>query len=205
MVDITQDDITKAINYAESVHGADRGGHGIGHIRRVMDNARMIMNEVDGKYSRSLVLFCCALHDVDDKKLVSPGEQSRLNKFLLENEYPAELCDCVKDIISRVSFSENRGDDGDSLSLEAKIVRDSDRLDALGAVGIARAFAYGGKTDRPMFCTDGEKSSEQHFYDKLLILPSLMLTVHAAAEANRRVEFMREFIAELHSEIPREK
>ncbi len=196
---LTQEEIVKAVAFADTVHGNDRGGHGIGHIKRVMDNARMIMREQDGEYSRELVLFCCALHDVDDKKIKPSGEPSRLDKFLMANGYAAEFCTDVKSVVSRVSFSENRDRDTD-LTLEASIVRDADRLDALGAVGIARAFAYGGRKERPMFCTDGEGSSEQHFYDKLFLLPSLMTTEPARREAERRVEFMNNYINELKIE-----
>lgn len=200
MKKLTQADIDKALDFAENVHGGDNGGHGIGHILRVMSNARKIMSELKGgDYSSEFVLLCCALHDVDDKKLKPSGERSRLDVFLEENGYDGELCAAVKYTCSRVSFSENR-DDGADISLDANIVRDADRLDALGAVGIARAFAYGGQKCRPMFCTDGDGSSEQHFYDKLFLLPSLMNTEPARREALRRVEYMNTFIKELRSE-----
>ncbi|MCH5351192.1 MAG: HD domain-containing protein [Clostridiales bacterium] len=199
MINLIQEDIDKAIGYAFSLHGNDCGGHGIGHIRRVISNAKMIMKELKSGFSKNLVVFCCALHDVDDKKL-DCGDSKRLDTFLCSGGYDDELCKTVKNIISLVSFSENVGKSSDGISLEGKIVRDADRLDALGAVGIARAFAYGGKTCRPMFRSDGENSSEQHFYDKLFLLPSLMLTEPAKREADRRVEIMKSFIDELHAE-----
>ncbi len=78
------------------------------------------------------------------------------------------------------------------------MVQDADRLDALGAVGIARAFAYGGKTGRAMY--GGETSTVSHFYDKLFRLPSLMNTEYAKKLAISRVEYMRAFIEKLGAE-----
>ncbi|MCH5159186.1 MAG: HD domain-containing protein [Clostridiales bacterium] len=197
MVALTQHDIDKAIGYAFRVHGTDCGGHGIGHIRRVIKNAKNIMKELSCECNEKLVVFCCALHDVDDKKLCGDGK--RLEVFLSsDSAYDDELISTVKNIVSLVSFSDNRN--GGDISLEAKIVRDADRLDALGAVGIARAFAYGGKANRPMFVSDGDNSSEKHFYDKLFLLPKLMLTEPARREADRRIELMKKFIDELHVE-----
>lgn len=199
MINLVQEDIDKAIGYAFRIHGSDCGGHGIGHIRRVIGNAKTIMKELSCECNNKLVIFCCALHDVDDKKLTG-GETNRLETFLsFGSAYDDELISAVKNIISLVSFSQNNGVPED-IPVEAKIVRDADRLDALGAVGIARAFAYGGKSGRPMFVSDGDNSSEQHFYDKLFRLPQLMLTEPAKREADRRIELMKHFIDELHTE-----
>ena len=94
--------------------------------------------------------------------------------------------------INGVSFSQNKGRRPDTL--EGQIVQDADRLDAIGAVGIARTFAYGGKHGRPL------DSSIQHFYDKLLLLRETMNTAAARRMAEERHAFMESFLAAYHRE-----
>ena len=98
-------------------------------------------------------------------------------------------------MINSVSFSQNKGKVPSSL--EAKIVQDADRLDAIGAIGIARTFAYGGEHGRSM------EASISHFHEKLLLLKDLMNTDAAKAIAIKRHDFMLAFLAEWNSETLR--
>ena len=101
MVYPTQHDIDKAIGFAFYLHGGDNGGHGIGHIRRVMKNARFIMKSITGDFSEKLILFCCALHDVDDKKVNKSG-LSRLDAFLSKRLRRGINSNCKKYYLVRI-------------------------------------------------------------------------------------------------------
>ena len=105
----------------------------------------------------------------------------------------------VLDIIQSISFSSGKVPD----SLEGKIVQDADRLDALGAIGIARTFSYGGKNNRLIYdpTTNAGTDSRSHFYQKLLVLKNLMNTDKAKKEAEVRTEYMIAFLETLEMEI----
>ena len=103
-----------------------------------------------------------------------------------------ETIEWIVDIINGVSFSHNK--DKVPETLEGKIVQDADRLDAIGAIGIARTFAYGGKHDRSL------EDSLKHFDDKLLLLKDLMNTEAAADIASERHAFMEAFLNEYRKE-----
>lgn len=106
----------------------------------------------------------------------------------------------VIEIVSQVSFSKGNKPS----SIEAEIVQDADRLDAIGAIGIARCFAYGGSKNRILYNPDEqekENSSVQHFYDKLFKLKDKMNTESAKLIAAKRHSFMKEYIAEFYREV----
>ena len=105
---------------------------------------------------------------------------------------PKDTIEQICKVINAVSFSQNRGRSPETL--EGKIVQDADRLDAIGAIGIARTFAYGGKVGRPL--TDSIK----HFYDKLLLLKDEMNTDAAKDIAQTRHEYMNGFLEEYYKE-----
>lgn len=196
---ITEYDINKAEEFAAQVLSGDYSGHDIEHIRRVIINARRIM-ELDKikDIDENLTLFCCALHDVDDQKLKPKGEPeySNLKKFCDMCGYDNGVFTAARDIIDKISFSKNPTVDP-NVCIEAKVAQDADRLDALGAVGIARAFSFGGHAGRSMY---GTNSTVSHFYDKLFKLPELMNTRAGRKLADERVSFMREFIDRLNVE-----
>ena len=196
---ITEHDINKAEEFAAQILSGDHSGHDIEHILRVMNNARRII-ELDNikDIDENLTLFCCALHDVDDRKLKPKGEPeySNLKKFCDMCGYDNGIFTAARDIIDKISFSKNSTIDP-NLRMEAKVAQDADRLDALGAVGIARAFSYGGHAGRDMY---GDNSTVSHFYDKLFKLPELMYTQAGRKLADERISFMREFIDRLNVE-----
>lgn len=190
----------KALVFAEHIHAQDSGGHDLSHIRRVLKNAEHIMSVEKFTVDKELVRVCCALHDVDDRKLKKVGDPPYKNvmTFCAENGLDGVAADIIIGIIDKVSFTSN-GSRDDSICAEAKIVQDADRLDALGAVGIARAFAYGGSKGRRMFGR-GSDSTVEHFYNKLFLLPGLMYTETAKTVAADRVAFMKEFLAMIEKE-----
>ncbi len=199
---VTQSLVERALDFVKKLHGADGGGHDFSHIERVMQNARIIMSDdpIGRSADRQFVLLCCALHDADDRKLIKPGggEFDNTLAFCRANGISSALFGRIKDVVSKVSFSSNPDFDPD-LSIEAKIVQDADRLDALGAVGIARAFAYGAVHGRPMYGSENG-TTVSHFYEKLLLLPNLMNTRVAKDMAKRREKIMRDFLSELSEE-----
>ena len=172
-------------------------GHDYFHLKRVVENALKI-----GKAENAnlfLVELSAWLHDVGDYKLHDGVDRSEelVKEFLLTQNLSDELIDKVNEIISQVSFSKANP----VTSLEAKVVQDADRLDAIGAIGIARAFAFGGSRGRELWNPDQpESTSVQHFYDKLLKLKDLMNTETAKVIAEKRHRFLEEFLDQFYEE-----
>ncbi|MFP7200702.1 HD domain-containing protein [Lysinibacillus halotolerans] len=183
--------------------------HDFQHIERVLQNAEAILAtepDADGEIVRIAVL----LHDVSDKKYSDSkeNEEKLLNLLNLSEEKKQH----IKDIIESVSF--NGGNEVEAKTIEAKIVRDADRLDAIGAVGIARTFAYGGAKGRKLYddaeevrvqMTEEEYHSKNtasvtHFYEKLLLLKDLMTTEKGKQMAQDRHAFMEGFLEQLKKE-----
>ena len=132
------------------------------------------------------------LHDVDDYKLFRTENNANARTFLSSQNIEPEQIDYICYIINSVSFSKNHGKR--LASIDAKIVQDADRLDAIGAIGIARTFAYGGKCGRTL------EDSVQHFHDKLLLLKGEMNTKRAKEIAELRHIFMEQFLCEYNTE-----
>ena len=132
------------------------------------------------------------LHDADDHKLFSTSGNANARAFLEENRIPAGMIDRICEVINAVSFSRNQGRRPGTI--EAKVVQDADRLDAMGAIGIARTFAYGGEHGRPL------EESIQHFHDKLLLLKDLMNTETGKALAEKRHAFLETFLEAFQEE-----
>ena len=141
---------------------------------------------------REIVALAALLHDADDHKLFFTDNNANTRTFLKENQVPEEKIDRICEIINSVSFSQNKGRRPETI--EAQVVQDADRLDAMGAIGIARTFAYGGEHGRPL------EDSLQHFYDKLLLLKDLMNTETGKKLAQKRHQFLEDFLNELREE-----
>ena len=183
--------ISDAIGYVKELFTGNSDGHGADHTMRVYHNAQMILAEYTEADS-FVVLLSALLHDADDHKLFNTENNMNARTFMERNDIPSETIEQVCRAINSVSFSHNRGNSPETL--EGKIVQDADRLDAIGAIGIARTFAYGGKVGRPL------SDSIKHFYDKLLLLKDEMNTDAAKKIALMRHEFMQEFLEEYHFE-----
>ena len=161
-----------------------------------------------------IVQLASLLHDVDDIKLYpeTTEQQKNAKAFLVANNVAETKVCRICQIISEISFMGNEPTVPESI--EGKCVQDADRLDAIGAIGIARAFAYGGNRNRLIYHPDIQPNMDMgreeyinnnsttinHFYEKLFKLTALMHTQTAKALAERRELYMKEFIVEFMDE-----
>ena len=204
--------ITDAIEFVKKTFHDDYSGHDYFHTLRVYKMAARIAQQENADLF--IVQLAALLHDVDDIKL-SPETYANKDKavgFLRKHDVSEATIKMICDIIGEVSF---RGTDSIAPeTIEGKCVQDADRLDAMGAIGIARAFAYGGSHNRiihdpemkPAVNMNGEKyqshisTSINHFYEKLFQLKDMMNTSTAAKIAQRREDYMKSFVAEFLDE-----
>lgn len=172
-------------------------GHDYYHIERVVKTANRIAQEENADLF--LVELSAWLHDLGDYKLHNGVDRAAelISGFLLLQGLGSETIKKVLEIVSQVSFSKGNA----PTTLEAKIVQDADRLDALGAIGLARTFAYGGSKQREIYNPESpEETSIQHFYDKLLKLKGLMNTDAAKKLAEERHLFLEQFLERFFAE-----
>lgn len=190
----------------------DHSGHNHQHAERVVGNAKKILQKEGG--NEKIILTAAWLHDCIDKKLFTNiAEQlNKVERFLEEQGFlPDEVAE-VMYIIQNISY--NKGENRPLTSLNAMIVRDADRLDAIGAIGIIRTIEYGATQGRLFYDNENIKreggkvgwnhstdTSLSHFYDKLLKLESLMHTPTAKAMAKERTEFLGKFLKEFYREL----
>lgn len=178
--------------YIRALFRGNSGGHDAEHSMRVYRNALQIAS-MEPNCDMEIVSLAALLHDVDDHKLFHTENNAHARSFLREYGLPEERIDLICDTINAVSFSQNRGKK--PKTIEGQIIQDADRLDALGAIGIARTFAYGGENGRTM------ESSIRHFHEKLLLLKDEMNTPVARKIAEERHSFIISFLDELEDEI----
>ncbi len=167
-------------------------GHDWFHTQRVLTISRGIAQQEN--CNMDIVLTAALLHDVADHKFGhTPDSRGKLLRQLMtEAAVPEELQEAVIEVVESISFSEGIPC-RENLRKESDVVKDADRLDALGAIGIARAFAYGGKMGRPIYDPADPANSLQHFDDKLLHLAEDMRTEAGKALAKQRHEFLLQF------------
>lgn len=190
------------------------GGHDWQHIQRVLRNARIIASKEDCQ--EDIVIIGALLHDIADSKFYGGDEEigpRKATAFLEAQGADPGLTRHVEQIIRNISFKSREKKTFSSIELD--IVQDADRLDAMGAVGIARAFNYGGFKNRlifdpeitPVIYPDKEayKNSTaptiNHFYEKLLLLKDLMNTHTGKQMAAERHQFMEIYLAEFFQEV----
>ncbi|NTW02072.1 MAG: HD domain-containing protein [Oscillochloris sp.] len=195
-------------------HTASDVAHSGDHVQRVVTNARTLA-EASGA-NLDIVIPAAWLHDCvvlpkdsPQRPLASTMAATAASAFLAMSGFPPLLIPAVAHAIAAHSFSANIT----PLTLEARVVRDADRLDALGAVGIARCLMLGAQLGRPLYDqdepfpvqrpADDTIASIDHFYTKLLGLAETMATDAGRAEAERRSAFMRTFLRQLGHEIGR--
>ena len=186
--------------------------HDEGHVRRVVASAKKL-TEAEGA-DLAVVLPAAWLHDcvAIAKNSAQRASASRLaaertGAFLLAAGYPAAHIPAIEHAIEAHSFSARVAPQ----TLEAKVVQDADRLDALGAVGIARTLMTGGANGTPFYdfsepfpitrAADDRTSIIDHFFTKLLLLAETMQTEAGRAAAEQSAQFLKEFLAQLGSEI----
>ena len=198
----------------ETLIGAE-GGHDWFHIERVWRNAKVIA--ASEPCDRLVVELGALLHDIADSKFHAGDEDlgPRLaGDFLSQQPVAPDVVVHVQNIIRYVSFKGGHNDPAGFQSMELAIVQDADRLDALGAIGIARTFAYGGFKHRPIYdpsippnpgmSREEYKASAapsiNHFYEKLLLLKDRMNTPTGRALAQQRHDFMLQFLKQFYNE-----
>ena len=185
------DIIEAAAEYVSTLFRNNSGGHDAAHTMRVYHNAVAIAKK-EPACDMEIVSLAALLHDADDHKLFHTENNANARSFLKSQGISPEKTELICQAINSVSFSRNRGKRPSTA--EGKIVQDADRLDAIGAVGIARTFAFGGEHGRSL------ESSIQHFHEKLLLLKDEMNTEAAKRIAEHRHAFMEEFLREYAEE-----
>jgi uncharacterized protein len=202
----------------ETLTGAE-GGHDWFHIQRVYNNSQMIAAQETGRFDAEVVALGALLHDIADAKFHQGDETvgPRVARTFLEGQgvTEAKIAQVVY-IIEHISFKNSlaKGYTEGETPLELQIVRDADRLDAIGAIGIGRAFNYGGFKNRPMHDPhiapnlDMDKEAYKksnaptinHFYEKLLLLKDRMHTESGKRLAQARHEYMQGFLDQFYAE-----
>jgi len=199
-------------NFVKSVLEGDSSGHDWWHIFRVKNLALRIA-QAEGA-DLFLVEISALLHDVDDWKLTaneSGGEKTK--NWLKSCGMDEQIVERICVIIDGVSFK-GAGVNTSTNDIECKVLQDADRLDAIGAIGIARTFAYGGSRGRgiydptvlPEMHSDFENYKKSnsptlnHFYEKLLLLKDLMQTTMGKNLAQDRHEFMVRYLDQFYAE-----
>lgn len=184
--------VEDAIKYIKQLFDENSDGHDANHSIRVYNTAvRLAEHYPDA--DRLVIELAAILHDVDDYKLFNTENNANAREFLISKNVSSERIDRICDVINSVSFSKNKDCRPDSI--EGCIVQDADRLDAMGAVGVARTFAYGGRHGRSI------EESREHFYDKLLRLKDMINTPEAEKIAEERHKVLEEYIKELEMEL----
>lgn len=206
--------IEATISYVKNELADAEGGHDWFHIERVYKNALLIAQEEVG--NKEVIALGALLHDIADSKFHGGHESvgpKKATRFLQSINVQQNIIDHVIKIIENISFK------GGNIqqqfqSTELNIVQDADRLDALGAIGIARTFNYGGFKNRklydPEITPNLEMTKEQykkseaptinHFYEKLLLLKERMNTETGRRIASGRHVFMEQFLAQFYAE-----
>ena len=206
--------IDKTCKFVEDKLSGDGSGHDWWHIFRVWTLAKKIA--VEEKAQVEIVELGALLHDIADWKF-HDGDDSIgpaiAREFLNNQNVEPNVSDSVVEIISTVSYK-GAGVATPMKTLEGKIVQDADRLDAIGALGIARTFAYGGYKNRLIYHPDekpvlhesyedykkNEGHTINHFYEKLLLLKERMNTNTGKRIAEGRHKFMQSFLDQFYKE-----
>lgn len=211
--------LEKVVRYVKTRLKHAESGHDWWHIERVWKLANKIAETE--KVDKLVVQLGALLHDIADTKFNNGDEMEAeilVRNVLNENGVSAEIIRHVVDIVNNVSFKGGNVEQ-QFRSKELDVVQDADRLDAIGAIGIARTFGYGGFKNREMYnpsilpkldMTKEEYRSStaptiNHFYEKLLLLKDRMNTETARKMAEHRHRFMEDFLTEFYAEWNGEK
>lgn len=213
---MTNDDLaTKVAGYVKAKFVDEASGHDWWHLYRVWQLSKHIAQK-ERDADMEIVELGALLHDIADFKFhgndltAGPKAARTLLEELGANE---SVIEAVCHVVENVSFK-GAGVANKMKSLEGKIVQDADRLDAIGAIGIARAFAYGGTQGRPFHNPDSqaqmhesfeayanaESTTINHFYEKLLLLKDLMNTDTGRKMAEHRHKFLEDYLKEFYAE-----
>lgn len=198
---MAEDTRQQILAFVVSELGNDRTGHGLQHALRVERCAAQIQ-QAEGGDTR-IITAAALLHDCADHKLFADTEKQceKIASLLASLGYTDEEITGVLYIIRNISF--NKGENKPLGTHEAMVVRDADRLDAIGAVGIVRTIEYGAAHGRQFFNAsnpDDTDTTLAHFHEKLFKLKDLMHTATARRMAEDRDKFMRMFVKQFYNE-----
>ena len=206
--------IDKTILFVKETLQDAEGGHDWFHIQRVFNNAKLIAK---GEHANDFIIALGALlHDIADSKFHDGDETigpKKATEFLLLQDVDSAVIEHVVQIIKNISFKGGRVKRTFS-SIELDVVQDADRLDAIGAIGIARCFNYGGFKNRELYNPDIKPNlnmskheyktnaapSINHFYEKLLLLKDTMNTKSGKRIASERHTFMEVYLKQFYAE-----
>lgn len=208
--------IQDTLKFVEAHHSTDFSGHDFEHVKRVWINSKKILqSEVN---ANSLIVEIAALlHDVDDWKIVKDAKPTHFAEDYMERiSLDSSLREIVNNIITSIGFK-GHVNLKRLETIEERIVFDADKIDAIGAIGISRTFAFGGSKNRPIFNPNifpldfinpeiykdmgrPENNSINHFFDKLLLIKDLMQTETGKREAQKRHDFMITFLSNFFDE-----
>ena len=192
------------------------GGHDWFHIERVFKNTILISK--NEKVDTFIVSLAALLHDIADPKFYNGNEEigpKIANEFLVEQHVDESMINHIINIIKHMSFKNSLDKNGEKFtSKELEVVQDADRLDAIGAIGIARCFNYGGFKNRALhnpeikpnlkMTKEEYKNSDaptiNHFYEKLLLLKDKMNTISGKRIAESRHIFMETYLHQFYNE-----
>lgn len=208
IIDTTILFVKKTLNNAE-------GGHDWFHIERVYNNSLLIAKTEP--VDVFVVSLAALLHDIADSKFYNGDETigtKKARQFLLDIQVDSKVIEHVVYIIEHMSFKKSLEHNVLFKSKEFEVVQDADRLDAIGAIGIARCFNYGGFSNRPIYNPEIKPNLQMnkeeyknsiaptinHFYEKLLLLKDSMHTETAKQMAHKRHVFMETFLNQFYSE-----
>lgn len=206
--------IDQTINFVKETLKNAETGHDWFHIERVYNTAQTINTKENG--DELIVALAALLHDIADSKFNNGDEElgpKRAGEFLASLGLAPALISQVQEIIRNLSFKASFG----TITFQSKeldIVQDADRLDAIGAIGIARAFTYGGFKNRVLYDPEIQPNLNMtreeyknttaptinHFYEKLLLLKDLMKTPTGKAMAEKRHQFMIAYLDQFYDE-----
>jgi uncharacterized protein len=212
--------ISKTVDFVKSTLSGAEGGHDWHHINRVWNNAKLIARDEQG-LDMLIVELGSLLHDIADSKFHNGDEEigPRTARTFLESiDVEETVILHVENIIRHISFKGSLGEQFWT-SHELLVVQDADRLDAIGAIGIARAFNFGGHKNRPLYdpevppqlnmTKDEYKNSQgttfNHFYEKLVLLKDMMNTESGKRIAEARHQYMLSFMEQFLAEVGGER
>ena len=206
--------IEKTVSFVRTTLENAEGGHDWWHIHRVWTNARRIAETE--RCNLLIVELAALLHDIADSKFHNGDEEigpKTAGKFLKSIHVEPQVIEHVQQIIRNISFKSGF-DKASFRSKELAVVQDADRLDAMGAIGIARTFSYGGFKGREIYNPDvppnlnmtkeeyknSASPSINHFYEKLLLLKNKMNTATGRQLAEQRHDFMELYLKQFYNE-----
>ncbi|GAL65568.1 HD domain protein [Jejuia pallidilutea] len=211
----TEDILKKTITFVKQTLANAEGGHDWFHIERVYKNSMLIAKSEP--VDEFVVALGALLHDIADSKFYNGDESvgpKLAREFLFKQNVDSAIIEHVVQIIKNISFKSGLEGKQKFKSAELDVVQDADRLDAIGAIGIARTFNYGGFKNRAIYnpeippnlnmTKEAYKASTaptiNHFYEKLLLLKDKMNTKTGKSLAVKRHEFMQAYLQQFYAE-----